>query len=111
MHDGLQTIVKWNRRLEQLCRDLGFEILEPLEPTAPAMEPLTWPEVLRAARWPGVFALTLASFASYYLFEPAGFSITTRFIATLAINFAAMQLLMPRAFRRAYRRRRSSLEA
>ena len=41
MHDGLQTIVKWNRRLEQLCRDLGFEILEPLEPTAPAMEPLT----------------------------------------------------------------------
>lgn len=42
-NDGLghkAAVVEWRRDFEQFFRDRGFEILEPLEPTAPAMDSL-----------------------------------------------------------------------
>lgn len=107
MHDGVRALVDWGPDLEQLHRDHGCEILEPL----PAwrsfpMEPLTFPELIRAGRWPGAFAMAL-SYCAGYIVEAAGFGLAAQFIATAAVAYASMHLLM----RRGCERRRNSLQA
>jgi hypothetical protein len=112
MHDGARVIVDWSPEFEQLYRDRGFKILEPLdeEATALAYNPLTFDELIRAGRWPGAFAMALGIIAGHTV-EAAGFGLAVRFVASAAISWATMRLLMPQGYRRAYERKRTSLQA
>jgi hypothetical protein len=87
-----------------MYRDHGFEIVEPRESPVP-VEPLTFSELYRAVRWPGVFAILTGISAGAAVGRP------WRSIAIFIIAFATMQLLVPRAFRRAHERKRNSLLA
>lgn len=109
MNDAMRMIVHWDPDLQQLYRDFGFEILEPLPDPTAALEPLTLPELLRAVRWTGAIAITLSSIAGYAI-EVAGFR-TVGLIALFAVSFGTARLLGQRAIERAYERKRNSLQA
>lgn len=108
------ALVEWDPNFEQFFRDRGFEILEPVVPAEagiPALvDPLGWQEVCRALRWPGAIAMFMGVSSSLICLaaDLGGLALS---IASFAIPYAIMELLKPRAFRRAYERRRSTLEA
>jgi hypothetical protein len=114
MHDGVRAIVDWSPELQQMYRDFGYEILEPIEEIPltrlELLRALTWPEVLRACRWPGAFAVLVGT-AGDWILGAAGVQQPARSITVFAITFAVMNLLMRRAYRREHRRRRNSLQA
>jgi hypothetical protein len=108
MHDSVRMIVPWDRELQSMYREHGYEILEPVDFPEP-VEPLTMGELLRAARWPAAFAIVLAYSAGHMI--PAGFGLAGRFIVTFLIAYATMRLLMPGVFLRAENRKRNTLLA
>ena len=111
MHDGRGMIVPWCLELQQIYRDFGYEILEPLPARrSVAVEPLTGPEWHRVGRWPGALAMALGYIASLAV-GAASFGVGIRFIAFLAVACVIMRLLIPGAYRRVYERKCNSLEA
>jgi hypothetical protein len=114
MHDGMRMIVDWSPDLQQLYRDFGFEILEPSEDGPLSglelLGALSWPELFRALRWPCAFAM-FVGVSSGVILDAAGVRQPALKIVVFVITFATIHLLVPRACRREYRRRRNSLEA
>ena len=110
MNDLSKTMLPWSPAAERIGRQFGFEIAEPVDQDDPCWKPLSESEMFLAARWPGALALVLAVSAEEAV-SAAGFGIGARFIASLSISCATMQLLMPFVRRSAYRRRCNSLEA
>lgn len=125
MSDIFRIVIEWDPHLEQVHRDAGFEILEPMAPLPPPVEPgvqgctalaevqdepLTRPEWVRACRWLGAFAMALG-YSAGHIVQAIGFGLAARLIAVAAISYATMRLLMPHVYRRAYERKRNSLQA
>jgi hypothetical protein len=110
-HYGLgikAMLVEWDPDFERFFRDCGYEILEPLP--AWRVEPLALPEITRAARWPGAFAMALGFIAGLSV-GAAGFGLAVGLVASAAISYAIMRLLMPQVYRRAYERKCNRLRA
>jgi hypothetical protein len=108
MHDDLHIMVDWDPDFEQIYRERGFVIFEPLP--AWRVEPLALPEITRAARWPGAFAMALGFIAGLSV-KAAGFGLAVGLVASAAISYAIMRLLMPQVYRRAYERKCNRLRA
>lgn len=110
MHNGVHTIVEWCPGLEQLHRDAGFQILEPL----PAwrsfpVEPLTWSELMRAARWPGLVAATASEIVGHTAIA-AGMGWLAP-LAAIAVGCGVALLLGRSVIERAYERKCNTLQA
>lgn len=115
MNDSVRAIIDWSPKLQQLYRDLGYEILEPMpilppHTTLDLLGTLTWREILGALRWPSAFALIVGT-SSGVILHGAGLGQPHRAIAIFAITFAIMSLLARPAYRRAFQRKRNTLEA
>jgi hypothetical protein len=110
MYDDLRIIVDWDLDFEQLYRDHGFEILEPLPAwRSVPVEPLTWSELARATVWPGAISVTVSWIVDHALIS-AGIG-DVRLIAVFAVTYGTARFLAQRAIDRAYERKRSSLQA
>lgn len=111
MHDVVRVMRDWSPELEQLHRNEGWEILEPLpEWHSFAVERLTWGELCRAVRWPGALAFTLGCISGNIIQAVAGTGAVS-YIATTALALAIGRFAAKWAIDRADERKRNSLEA
>jgi hypothetical protein len=111
MHDDLRIIVDWDLDFEQLYRDHGFEILEPLPAwRSVPVEPLTWSELARATLWPGAIAITVSGIVGHTMIAVAGVD-SLGLLATFAVSWGLGRFLAYRAIDRAYERKCNSLQA
>lgn len=102
MNDYVRAFVPWDGAFEQLYRDHGFEILEPLPGWRSfPVEPLTFGEMLRAMRWPGAIAITVSAIVGHYV----------GVLVACAVSWAVARFLGQRAIDRAYERKCNSLRA
>ena len=110
MHDGLRMFLEWTPHVEQFWRHAGFEILEPLPAWRSFPVELTWAEIWRAIRWPGVLAMTLNSIFGYAL-KAAAIDVFVQIVVLLLTGCGLGTFLGRHALDRAYERKCNSLEA
>lgn len=111
MNDYVRAFVPWDGNFEQLYRDFGYEILEPLPAWhSVPMEPFSWTELMAACRWPGVVAVTVSSIVGYTIIA-LGCAGYLPVFATSAASWALGRFLGQRAIDRAYERKCNSLRA
>jgi hypothetical protein len=111
MNDYVGAFVPWDGDFEQIYRDWGFEILEPLPAwRSVPVEPLTWSELARATLWPGAIAITVSGIVGHTMIAVAGVD-SLGLLATFAVSWGLGRFLAYRAIERAYERKCNSLQA